>query len=88
MYVWINVWYLFIAERKKSVISSVLAFCPSVTLKKRSYEGLAPPRKLSQIVEINNNNNIQFLETHNTIENSLYACEKSKYQTEIMIFSN
>ena len=28
----------------------------------------------------NNNNNIQFLETHNTIKNSLYACEKSKYQ--------
>ena len=26
-----------------SVISSVLAFCPSVTLKRRSYEGLAPP---------------------------------------------
>ena len=25
---------------------------------------------------INNNNNIQFLETHNTIKNSLYACEK------------
>ena len=24
----------------------------------------------------NNNNNIQFLETHNTIKNSLYACEK------------
>ena len=23
-----------------------------------------------------NNNNIQFLETHNTIKNSLYACEK------------
>ena len=36
----------------------------------------------------NNNNNIQFLETHNTIKNSLYACEKSKYQTEIMIFQN
>ena len=35
-----------------SVISSVLAFCPSVTLKKRSYEGFAPPWKLSQIVEI------------------------------------
>ena len=35
-----------------SVISSVLAFCLSVTLKKRSYEGLAPPWKLSQIVEI------------------------------------
>ena len=32
--------------------------------------------------------NIQFLETHNTIKNSLYACEKSKYQTEIMIFQN
>ena len=32
--------------------TSVLAFCPSVTLKKRSYEGLAPPWKLSQIVEI------------------------------------
>ena len=31
---------------------------------------------------------IQFLETHNTINNSLYACEKSKYQTEIMIFQN
>ena len=27
----------------QSVISSVLAFCPSVTLNKRSYEGLAPP---------------------------------------------
>ena len=34
------------------------------------------------------NNNIQFLETHNTIKNSLYACEKRKYQTEIMIFQN
>ena len=36
----------------------------------------------------NNNNNIQFLETHNTMKSSLYACEKSKYQTEIMIFQN
>ena len=35
-----------------SLISSALAFCPFVTLKKRSYEGLAPPWKLSQIVEI------------------------------------
>ena len=29
--------------------------------------------------QVSNNNNIQFLETHNTIKNSLYACEKSKY---------
>ena len=36
----------------KSVISSALAFCPSVTLKKNSYEGLAPPWKPSQIVDI------------------------------------
>ena len=35
-----------------------------------------------------NNNNIQFLETHNTIKNSLYACEKSKYETEITKFQN
>ena len=27
-------------------------------------------------LKVNNNNNIQFLETHNTIKNSLYACEK------------
>ena len=40
------------------------------------------------ILDGNNNNNIQFLETHNTMKNSLYACEKSKYQTEIMIFQN
>ena len=38
--------------------------------------------------KFNNNNNIHFLETHNTIKNSFYACEKSKYQTEIMIFQN
>ena len=36
----------------KSVISSVLAFCPSVALKKGSYERLAPPWNLSQIVEL------------------------------------
>ena len=35
-----------------SVISSVLPICPSVTLKKRSYKGLAPPWKLSQIIGI------------------------------------
>ena len=36
----------------ESVISSVFVFCPPVTLTKRSYERLAPPWKLSQIVEI------------------------------------
>ena len=35
-----------------TVLCGVLAFCPSVTLNKRSYERLAPPLKLSQIVEI------------------------------------
>ena len=35
-----------------SVISYVLASCPSVTVKKMWYEGLAPPWKLSHIVEI------------------------------------
>ena len=34
------------------MISSVLAFCLSVTLKIRSYEGLTLPWELSQIVEI------------------------------------
>ena len=45
-------WMNFDTIENKSVISSVLAFCPSVTLKKMSYEGLAPSWKLSQIVEI------------------------------------
>ena len=35
-----------------SVMSSVLAFCPSVALKKRSYKRLAKAWNLSQIVEI------------------------------------
>ena len=49
---WYKLIYLLFSFNSKSVISSALAFCPSVTLKKKSYEGLEPPWKLSQIVEI------------------------------------